>query len=140
MGDASIEGNCISQTINFTDSRRIFSMDGLPTLIDIKDLDTARYDATIDYYSNLVSFIPDGGLRVAITKPNQGEIYPAAARVSTTRFIKYGRVSLYLKAPNLGGVVTTFIMMGMFLPDPDVDLSNADQRGGGNNFNNHRRN
>ena len=130
MADASVDGNCVSHTINFTNPQRIFSMDGLPTLVDIKELDSSRYDATIDYYSELVTFIPGGGMRIALNKPTDLQNYPPAGRMSTTRFIKYGRVSLLLKAPNLSGVVTTFIMMGMFQPDILVDLSNADMMGG----------
>ena len=129
-GDASVSGNCLSQKIYFNNSRRIFLLDGTPSLLDIKELDPSRYDATIDYHADLVNYLPGGGLSIMLQRPTSGQKYPPAGRVSTTRFIKHGKVSLYVKAPALRGVVTTFIMMGTFFPDPTRDLTNADHQGG----------
>jgi hypothetical protein len=89
------DGNCLTQRIDFTDPARTFAMDGLPMMRDIKELDTSRYDATIDYGTKLVKHLPLGGLQLTIQKSENPDRNPDAARVSTTRFIRYGKVRYY---------------------------------------------
>ncbi|KAJ3322147.1 hypothetical protein HDV06_003598 [Boothiomyces sp. JEL0866] len=122
-------GNCISQTVDFSDPSRIFDMGGLPTLTDIKGLDISRYDMTMDYNSQNIKLIPGTGVRLDLT-PNSAGGDPIGTRMSSTRFMQYGRVSAVLKAPAASGVVITFISMGPQLPDPNVDLSVVDPSGG----------
>ncbi|KAJ3251565.1 hypothetical protein HK103_002244 [Boothiomyces macroporosus] len=122
-------GNCLSQTIDFSDTSRIFDMGGLPTLTDIKGLDVSRYDMTMDYNSQNIKIIPGSGVRLDLT-PNKAGGDPVGTRMSSTRFMQYGKVSAVLKAPAVSGIVITFISMGPQLPDPNVDLSYVDPSGG----------
>jgi beta-glucanase (GH16 family) len=124
-------GNCLTQRIDFTDPSRIFLMDGLPSLTDIKELDTARYDMTIDYHSDKVSLSGNGG--VVLTAQNSADpqrLNVLAPRMSTTRFIRYGKFSAMLSAPAVKGIVTTFVGMGPNLPDSSLDLSSTDKNSG----------
>jgi Glycosyl hydrolases family 16 len=124
-------GNCLTQKIDFTDPSRIFAMDGLPSLTDIKELDTARYDMTIDYHSDLVSVSGNGG--VVFTAKNSADpqkLNALAPRMSTTRFIRYGKFSAMLSAPAVKGIVTTFVGMGPNLPDSSLNLASTDKNSG----------
>lgn len=122
-------GNCLTQRIDFTDRSRLFALDGLDAMRNIPDLDVSRYDATIDYGTQLVKVLPQGGIELTI-KENDPSKNPDAPRISTTRFMLYGKITAVLRAPAVPGVVTTFITMGPNLPDPELDLSKTDKQGG----------
>ncbi|KAJ3275728.1 hypothetical protein HDV01_007195 [Terramyces sp. JEL0728] len=100
-----------------------------PTMTDIKGLDVSRYDMTIDYNPQNVHLIPGEGARLDIT-PNAAGADPIGTRMSSTRFMQYGRISAILKAPAVSGIVITFVSMGPQLPDPNVDLSVVNPDGG----------
>lgn len=124
-------GNCLTQKIDFTDPSRIFAMDGLPSLTDIKELDTARYDFTIDYETDKVELSGAGGVTLRLqNSADPKNINALAPRMSTTRFIRYGKFSAMLSAPAIKGIVTTFVGMGPNLPDSSLDLSKTDPRSG----------
>lgn len=129
-GDPRYDGNCLTQRINFTDPSRTFALDGMDAMRDISELDTSRYDMTIDYFTKQVRHLPGGGVELTISD-NGGVGNPDAPRMSTTRFMLYGKVTAVLKAPAVPGVVTTFITMGPNLPDAELDLSKTDKQGGG---------
>lgn len=126
---AEYQGNCLTQRLDFKDPSRIFALDGIDAMRNIKELDTARYDFTIDYFKKQVKLLPDG-VQLSISKPTDPTKNPDAPRLSTTRFLLRGKISAYLKAPAIKGVVTTFIAMGPNLPDAELDLSKTDKRGG----------
>jgi beta-glucanase (GH16 family) len=127
---AEYQGNCLTQRLDFKDPSRIFALDGMDAMRNIKELDTARYDFTIDYFKNQVKMMPEGGVELSISKPADATKNPDAPRLSTTRFMLRGKISAYLKAPAIKGVVTTFIAMGPNLPDSELDLSKTDKNGG----------
>ena len=94
-------------------------MDNLPATGNIDGLDISRYDWTIDYNARLVT--PNrNGVEVKVQKYKDEN--PSSARVSSTRFMKYGKVSVYLMAPAVPGIVTTFITMGPQLKDSRFDI------------------
>jgi beta-glucanase (GH16 family) len=95
----------------------------------IKELDNGRYDMTIDYFTKQVKFNRTGGVELTISQAQNANSNPDAPRLSTTRFLLYGRVTAVLRAPAVPGVVTTFITMGPHLPDT-IDLTNTDKQGG----------
>ena len=128
--EAQYRGSCLSQRINFNDTERFFAMDGIDVMRDITDLDTGRYDMTIDYFKDQVKFLPGGGIELSLTPSKDPNRNPDAPRLSTTRFMLYGKIEAYLKAPAIGGIVTTFITMGPHLPDKELDLTLTDKQGG----------
>ncbi|KAJ3252009.1 hypothetical protein HK103_001884 [Boothiomyces macroporosus] len=125
--DPRYTGSCLSTKYNLTDMSRIFGLENIPALANIPGLDVGRYDFTVDYNTHLVN-VTSEGLQLTIQK--NGDQNPSAPRVSTTRFIHYGKISVTLKAPAISGIVTTFIGMGPQLPDSRFDLSKANPDGG----------
>lgn len=123
-------GNCLTQKIDFTDKSRIFSMNGLASMRNIAELDTARYDMTIDYYTNQVKLPGTGGVELIITANPNSSMVALSPRMSTTRFMRYGKFSAYMSAPAVTGVVTTFIGSGPNLPDSALDLGLTDPASG----------
>lgn len=133
--DAAVTGNCLTQRIDFTDPSRfpqltrVFALDGIQSNRDITELDTSRYDFTIDYFSNQVRLMQGGGVNLTISDNPRTE-NPDAPRLSTTRFMLYGKVTARLRAVPIPGVVTTFVTLGPNLPDAGLDLSRSDPRSG----------
>ncbi|KAJ3270359.1 hypothetical protein HDV01_007884 [Terramyces sp. JEL0728] len=125
--DPQYTGSCLTTKYNITDMSRIFGLENIPALANIKGLDVGRYDFTVDYNTHLVN-VTSEGLQLTIQK--NGDDNPSAPRVSTTRFIHYGKISVTMKAPAISGIVTTFIGMGPQLPDARFDLSKANPDGG----------
>lgn len=115
-------GNCVTKKIDLKDKTRFFSMNGRPSLINIPNLDPNQYDMTIDYGDTQVKSTSTG-LELVITNTNTG---PIAPRMSTTRFMRYGKFSAYMSAAAVAGVVTTFIGAGPNLPDSTLDLTGTD--------------
>ncbi len=116
-GQADKEGNCLTQRIDFSDPNRFFFMNDLPIPIkDIKEVDVSRYDMTVDYTVPGQKAINGGkGYLHIAKKPAGGN--PQGTRLSTTRFLKYGKVSASLKSIAVPGVVNTFITAGPFIAD-----------------------
>ncbi|KAJ3270360.1 hypothetical protein HDV01_007885 [Terramyces sp. JEL0728] len=126
--DPQYVGQCLSTTYDFSDMNRLFSLDSLIPVQSNVGLDVGRYDFTIDYNQKNVKQAAGGGLELLITA--NGNDNPLAPRVSSTRFIRYAKISAVLKAPAISGIVTTFIGMGPQLPDSRFDLSKANPQGG----------
>jgi hypothetical protein len=104
-------GNCLTQKLDFNDKQRIFEMTGMETNRDILELDTGRYDFTIDYQANHVSYPGKTGIELSIvppTDPNSASF--DAPRLSTTRYMRYGKISTRMKVPAIHGIVTTFVI------------------------------
>ncbi|KAJ3303818.1 hypothetical protein HDV03_003490 [Kappamyces sp. JEL0829] len=119
--DAAVTGNCLSQRVDFKDSSRIFNLQGVPpTAVDsmtdlASKIDPARYDFTIDY-GNDNSVKTGNGVALTISKnPAGGD--PIGTRISSTRMMKFGKITASLKAVALPGVVNTLITAGPPLPD-----------------------
>lgn len=95
------------------DQSRIFNLANLP--IPIKDLsdqiDTSRYDLTLDY-GNL-SFSSAGASMLIRENSASPKTDPLGTRISTTRFMKYGRVTAYFRAAAVPGIVNSFITAGI---------------------------
>jgi hypothetical protein len=122
--DAAQTGNCLTQRIDFKDALRIFNMQGIPpTSIDFMSdlsskIDPSRYDITIDYGNkDSIKGGANGGISLNLQKdPAGGE--SIGTRISTTRFLKYGKITASFKAATLPGIVNTMITAGPHLPDP----------------------
>ncbi|KAI8915807.1 concanavalin A-like lectin/glucanase domain-containing protein [Gorgonomyces haynaldii] len=112
---AQSQGNCVSQTINF-DGLRTFA---LAANDQNKRLDVSTYDITLDYGAQNV-FFTNNGLEMFLARSPTGN--GVGARVSTTRDILYGRFTLTLKVPPVGGVVTTFITMSDVKDEIDYEI------------------
>jgi beta-glucanase (GH16 family) len=123
-------GNCLSQTITFNDTKRIFSLGGLPSVGYIPELDVSRYDFTIDYHAEKVSYPSSGGVTIKVTPSAKGDGTTESARMSSTRLFQYGRVTAKMKVPPVPGIVTTFITMGPWLPDSGLGNAPVDKQGG----------
>jgi hypothetical protein len=93
---------CQSGRINF-DPTRMYALGGAQ-----EQLDVSRYDMTIDYGSTHVRQLPTGGISVALIKAGNSGI---GARLSTTRYLQYARITARMNAVAVPGVVTTFITM-----------------------------
>lgn len=104
-------GNCLTQKHDFSDKQRIFQLGGLDAYRDIKELDSGRYDFTIDYHENLVSYPGPTGIELSIVPPSDPNADSFdAPRVSTTRYMRYGKISTRMKVPAIHGIVTTFVI------------------------------
>lgn len=119
--DAQQTGNCLTQRIDFKDLSRFFNLQNAP--FPIKDLssqlDVSRYDMTVDY-GNLTRLASGNVGLTIVPKAAGGD--PQGTRISSTRFLKYGKVTASFKAVPIKGVVTTFITAGPnpSPSDPDV--------------------
>ncbi|KAI9202463.1 concanavalin A-like lectin/glucanase domain-containing protein [Polychytrium aggregatum] len=109
----SVVGNCISARYDFKDPSRIAApaptnpeRRGAPPLIDY-----TVYDWTIDHAKDLVTFGATGGLMLSAKPPDTLNPYGSSTRVSSTRYILYGKITARLKAVRQIGFVTSFITM-----------------------------
>ena len=104
QAQANVTGNCVTGRIDF-DPLRTFALgaDG-----KIPNLDVSKYDFTIDYGSTNVKAIDPFGADLALTK---GGNFGDGVRISTTRYILYGKLTARMKAAAVGGLVNTFITM-----------------------------
>ena len=96
-------GNCVTGKINFN-PKRILNNQANSSVIDEK-----RFDMTIDYGASNVLIGPDG-LNIFLTKKADGTV-AQGTRMSTTRYILYGKVSVEMTAIPVPGIVVTFITM-----------------------------
>jgi beta-glucanase (GH16 family) len=125
-------GNCLTQKIDFTEVNRIYNLNGMARMDwdYSSQLDIGRYDMTIDYFSSQVQMTGKGGVTLKITANPDSTKNALAPRLSTTRFMRYGKVSAVLSAPAIPGVVTTFVTMGPNLSDSGLDLKGTDTNSG----------
>lgn len=73
-------------------------------------VDEKKFDMTIDYGSSNVILGPNGAT-LLLTKNGDGSSIAQGTRMSTTRYMLYGKVSLEMNAIPVPGVVVTFITM-----------------------------
>jgi len=71
-----------------------------------------------------------GGVEMIITQNPDPNKNAQAPRLSTTRYVRYGRFSAYFRAPAVKGVITTFVGMGPNLPDGSLNLQGTDPNSG----------
>ncbi|KAH6567101.1 hypothetical protein BASA50_011271 [Batrachochytrium salamandrivorans] len=105
---ANVTGNCITGRITF-DRLRTYSNFHPDTTLP--QLNVSTYDATVDYGANTVSFPSTGGVNLQLIKSSTGGAAAAGARLSTTRYILYAKITARMHALTLPGAVTTFITM-----------------------------
>lgn len=103
QGNPKEVGNCVTGKINFNPNR-ILNNQANSSVIDEK-----RFDMTIDYGASNVLIGPDG-LKVFLTKKADGTV-AQGTRLSTTRYMLYGKFSVEMSALPVPGVVVTFITM-----------------------------
>lgn len=102
-------GNCVSQTFNFN-SNRIYASSGPNDPYIASATYPGLYDFTIDYGSQNVKPAPGGGVETAVVQ-NRATNVGFGTRLSTTRFINYGKITAKMRAVAVPGIVTTFITM-----------------------------
>lgn len=101
---ASSTGNCVTGRMTF-DPLRMYALgfDGA-----IPDLDAAKYDFTIDYGAVNTRVLDPIGVTTTLARTGN---FGDGARISTVRYMQYGKLTARLKAAAVGGLVTTFITM-----------------------------
>ncbi|KAJ3203790.1 hypothetical protein HDU67_009934, partial [Dinochytrium kinnereticum] len=107
----SVTGNCVTGTYTFTRDRVYALRPGelgkfYPPVLE--GIDPERYDFTIDYGESNAELNPGGGGGVNIRIVKEGAY---GARLSTTRYVLYGRFTMRVKATTAKGLITTFITM-----------------------------
>jgi beta-glucanase (GH16 family) len=102
--DPKQTGNCVSGKIGFNPDRILNNQ------ANSSKIDETKYDMTIDYAASNVVIGPNGA-NLMLTKIGDGSTAAQGVRMSTTRYIHYGRFSVEMAAIPVGGVVTTFITM-----------------------------
>lgn len=128
---ANITGNCVTGRIDFNPARMMNLTDSrYPGSVANPGIDLSRTDLTVDYgYANVIQR-PGGGVDLKLTRQQQGAaqggkhseklfhvalvytfIATALVRISTTRYMHYGRVTARMRAIGEPGVITTFITM-----------------------------
>jgi hypothetical protein len=95
-------GNCVSGKIGFNPTRMLNNQ------ANSSLIDETRYDMAIDYAASNVVFGPNGAY-LSLEKVGDGSAVAQGVRMSTTRYMHYGRFSVELAAIPVPGVVTTFI-------------------------------
>ena len=97
------DANCVSGRYNFNSNRVAIT----PT----NPVDPNEFDFTVDYGTPNVKFdSSSSGVYLALVQGQNGQP-DTGARLSTTRFIQYARMTVAFKAVPKTGVVTTFITM-----------------------------
>ncbi|KAJ3219145.1 hypothetical protein HDU67_002478 [Dinochytrium kinnereticum] len=124
--DPAVTGNCLSGTFPF-DPERMYTIPigripagehyppGLP------EVDWSGYDYTIDYAPDN-AIANNNSLTLKVTKiPGGGQ----GSRVSTTRHVLYGKLSMRMKAIGVKGMVTSFITMSDRGDEIDWEIINT---------------
>jgi beta-glucanase (GH16 family) len=86
-----------------------------------KDIDPDRYDFTADYGS--VSVDEEGIASLNLVK--NGDEVAYGARLSMTRYVHYGKITIRMRAPTVAGVVSTFITMSDVKDEIDYEFLGA---------------
>jgi hypothetical protein len=104
-------GNCVSGLINFNPARIIDNP------FNAQNIDPKLYDFSIDYspINVLVSIyyliLKLNGEGVQLSLIKTGQTTSLGVRLSSIRYMLYGRFSIRMKGPVVPGVVTTFITL-----------------------------
>ncbi|KAI8908420.1 concanavalin A-like lectin/glucanase domain-containing protein [Gorgonomyces haynaldii] len=123
---SNVTGNCVTGRLDF-DPLRTFAAGATKPQLDV-----SKYDFTIDYGSSNVVFNNKSGVDVVLRKnaQNTGD----GARISTTRYVLYGRITARLRTPTNGaGIVTTFITMSDVKDEIDWEMVGASNKEGQSN-------
>jgi hypothetical protein len=95
-------GNCVTGKIGFNPTRILNNQ------VNSSVIDVNKYDLTIDYAASNVMIGPDG---VKLVLNRNGNSVAQGTRMSTTRYMLYGKFSVEMSAVPVPGVVVTFITM-----------------------------
>ncbi|KAF5361620.1 hypothetical protein D9758_007371 [Tetrapyrgos nigripes] len=113
---------CDSATHAFTDNSRILSN------ATFFDGNATEYDWVVDK-GNIMNTDSSGGeLALLLTEENGG------TRISSTRYVHYGKITATLKTGRWGGVVTAFITMSDIKDEIDWEFPGAATTEGQTNF------
>jgi hypothetical protein len=105
FGQGNATGNCISGPLKFDPYRSL----ALAVSVENPDLDVSTYDFSVDYGYNNSAMNMDA-LELSLTRNPSGGV-ARGVRVSTSRHIFYGRISVRITAPAIPGSVVSFITM-----------------------------
>jgi beta-glucanase (GH16 family) len=97
-------GNCVTGRLDF-DPLRIYAVSTTTTTIDV-----SKYDFTIDYGAANFKALSPAGATLSVSKAT-GSNAGQGARLSTTRYMLYGKFTATMAASPIGGIITTFITM-----------------------------
>ena len=123
--DPSSEGNCKSGKYPFKKDRILITD---PAHADDNTVyDPSLYDFTMDYGYGY-EFNEDDSITIKLKKnltniAESGNAKGMGSRLSTTRFIKNGRISAVYESVNRFSVVTTFITMSKDFDEIDVEVT-----------------
>lgn len=98
--DPSTSGNCVSGRIRFNAERAVAPAS------NVDPVDPLVHDVIVDYGGPNMSFGPPG---VSIQLRRNGNLTADGGRLSTSRYMLYGKVTLRSRAVAVNGVITTFI-------------------------------
>ncbi|KAK5672203.1 putative glycosidase CRH2 [Batrachochytrium dendrobatidis] len=121
MADPSTQGNCITGRITFDEQRTSkvpmhVDMPAFPpSIINIVSTDT-----TIDYAPQNVKFMEGGGVTLSLTKNDNATA--TGTRISSSRYMLYGRITARIKAVPYAGAITTFITMSESKDEIDWEM------------------
>ncbi|KAJ3103371.1 hypothetical protein HDU97_010209 [Phlyctochytrium planicorne] len=123
----NVTGNCVSGVYRFNSSR-VYTMgwDELPNPYPplLPYIDPLEYDFTIDYGSSNVVFYPNKTVGIQITKADESNM-GYGARLSSTRYILYGRITMRMKAIPAKGIITSFISLSDQGDEIDWEIVNT---------------
>ena len=125
-------GNCVSQTFNF-DSNRIYAASGPNDPYIASATYPGLYDFTIDYGSQNAKAAPGGGMQTSVVQ-NRATNMGAGTRLSSSRFIKYGKITAKMRAVPVPGIVTTFITMSERKDEIDWEFVGGSRTSGETNI------
>ncbi|KAI9199532.1 concanavalin A-like lectin/glucanase domain-containing protein [Polychytrium aggregatum] len=126
-GIPSEVGNCLTKRHYFNETNRIAApaSSGQDRHSVPIYLDYTKYDWTIDYAKEHVTFGANGGVMLSLMPPDKskGILQGAGSKLSSTRYMRYGKVTARLKSiSTTPGVVTTFITMSDIGDELDFEI------------------
>lgn len=113
------DGDCKSGRYNFAQDR--------VSILHPEPTDPELYDFNIDYGSLNAEFLENGGINLYVTKQGDGQV-GEGIRLSTTRFIKYGKITARIAAVGVPGIVTAFITMSPRKDEIDFETVGIDKQ------------
>ncbi|KAJ3034550.1 hypothetical protein HDV00_004963 [Rhizophlyctis rosea] len=135
LGQANVTGNCVSGRMNF-DVARIFRSDISVAVPPAPALPSGSTVANYDFSLNsklmgvdavgTLDFGTNGSVSIMLTRSASGAA--TGTKVSSTRYINYGKITARLRAAAQPGVVTTFITMSDRHDEIDWEIVGGDLR------------
>ena len=114
-----VSAQCVTGRYYF-DQERIYNPGKYISAPPVPDIDTSKYDFTVDYGDIKYN---DNLAQLNLVK--NGDSVANGARISMTHYIHYGKITVRMRAPADAGVISTFITMSDVKDEIDYEMLGA---------------